>query len=431
MQISVEKISELSRKMTVHVPEELIQEKVKARLKSLSREVKLDGFRPGKVPQKVVEKMYGSRVRGEITGDLVQSSYYDALKEQDLKPAGPPNIVPVERESGFEYTADFEVYPEISFAGIEQIEVKKSVVVIEAADIDSMIEVLREQKKEWTTVQRAAQEHDRVTISFSGICDGENFTDGKVESYQVEVGAGQMIPGFEDNLIGLAVDANKTFECSFPEEYGNKKLAGKTAEFEVDVIQVEESVLPEVDTDFIKAYGIEEGDIDTFRKDVEVKMQRELDQTLQGNLKSGVMDGLNEKIMITLPKTLIDQEIEALNKQYTENAKRQNQGVQDLDLPSDIFEEQAKRRVALGLILSEIVQKNAIKVDGDRVRSTIEDMAISYDHPEEVVNWYYTDESRLQEIEQMVLENQVVDWVLEQIKVTDESAGFDEIMNRK
>lgn len=431
MQISVEKISELSRKMTVHVPEELIQEKVKARLKSLSREVKLDGFRPGKVPQKVVEKMYGSRVRGEITGDLVQSSYYDALKEQDLKPAGPPNIVPVERESGFEYTADFEVYPEISFAGIEQIEVKKSVVVIEAADIDSMIEVLREQKKEWTTVQRAAQEHDRVTISFSGICDGENFTDGKVESYQVEVGAGQMIPGFEDNLIGLAVDANKTFECSFPEEYGNKKLAGKTAEFEVDVIQVEESVLPEVDTDFIKAYGIEEGDIDTFRKDVEVKMQRELDQTLQGNLKSGVMDGLNEKIMITLPKTLIDQEIEALNKQYTENAKRQNQGVRDLDLPSDIFEEQAKRRVALGLILSEIVQKNAIKVDGDRVRSTIEDMAISYDHPEEVVNWYYTDESRLQEIEQMVLENQVVDWVLEQIKVTDESAGFDEIMNRK
>ncbi len=431
MQISVEKISELSRKMTVHVPEELIQEKVKARLKSLSREVKLDGFRPGKVPQKVVEKMYGSRVRGEITGDLVQSSYYDALKEQDLKPAGPPNIVPVERESGFEYTADFEVYPEISFAGIEQIEVKKSVVVIEAADIDSMIEVLREQKKEWTTVQRAAQEHDRVTISFSGICDGENFTDGKVESYQVEVGAGQMIPGFEDNLIGLAVDANKTFECSFPEEYGNKKLAGKTAEFEVDVIQVEESVLPEVDTDFIKAYGIEEGDIDTFRKDVEVKMQRELDQTLQGNLKSGVMDGLNEKIMITLPKALIDQEIEALNKQYTENAKRQNQGVRDLDLPSDIFEEQAKRRVALGLILSEIVQKNAIKVDGDRVRSTIEDMAISYDHPEEVVNWYYTDESRLQEIEQMVLENQVVDWVLEQIKVTDESAGFDEIMNRK
>ena len=316
MQVSVEKTSELSRKMTVHVPEEVIQEKMKARLKTLSREIKLDGFRPGKVPQKVVEKMYGSRVRSEITGDLIQSSYNDALQDQNLRPAGPPNIVPVDGESGFEYTADFEVYPEISFTGIEQIEVKKPVVVIEDADLDRMIEKLREQKKDWNTVQRAAQEHDRVTISFTGVSGGENFTDGKVENYQVEIGSGQMIPGFEDHLMGLEADTNKTFEISFPEEYGNDKLAGEIAEFEVGVIRVEEAVFPEVDTDFIKTYGVEDGDMDTFRKDLEGKMQRELDQALQSNLKNSVMDGLNAKIKVTLPKTMIDQEIEVLNNQY-------------------------------------------------------------------------------------------------------------------
>ena len=430
MQISVEKTSELSRKMTVHVPEDVIQEKMKARLNNLSREIKLDGFRPGKVPQKVVEKMYGSRVRSEITGDLIQSSYSDAIQNQNLRPAGPPNIVPVDGENGFKYTADFEVYPEISFTGIEQIEVKKSFVVIEDTDIDSMIEKLREQKKAWNAVQRAAQEHDRMTISFSGIAEGENFTNGKVENYQVEIGTGQMIPGFEDNLMGLEADSNKTFETSFPEQYGNKKLAGKKAEFEVKVLQVEEPVLPEVDTDFIMAYGIEDGDIGNFRKDVGVKMQRELDQALQSQLKNAVMDGLNAKIKVTLPKTMIDQEIDALNKQYAENAKKQNKDAQDLDLPRQIFEEQAKRRVALGLILTEIVQKNEIKVDADRVRSTIKNMATSFDHPDEVVNWYYADTSRLNEIEQMVLEDQVVDWVLEKVKVTDESARFDEIMNR-
>jgi trigger factor len=293
-----------------------------------------------------------------------------------------------------------------------------------------MIEKLREQKKDWNTVQRAAQEHDRVTISFTGVSGGENFTDGKVENYQVEIGSGQMIPGFEDHLMGLEADTNKAFEISFPEEYGNDKLAGEIAEFEVRVIRVEKAVLPEVDTDFIKAYGVDDGDMDTFRKDLEGKMQRELDQALQSNLKNAVMDGLNAKIKVTLPKAMIDQEIEALNKQYAENAKKQNQDAQDLELPREIFEAQAKRRVALGLILSEIIQKNEIKVDGNRVRSTIEDMATSFDHPDEVVNWYYADTGRLNEIEQMVLEDQVVDWVLEKVTVTDESAHFDEIMNR-
>ena len=219
MQVSVEKTSELSRKMTVSVPEEVVQEKMAARLKSLAREVKIDGFRPGKVPQHVVKKMYGDRVRGEIAGDLIQSTYFEALQDQDLRPAGYPHIHPSDEAEGFKYTAEFEVYPEISLEGVEQIEVSRPVATVQDADVDDMIEKLRAQKKTWTIVERESQEHDRVTISFSGASEGENFTDGKVENYQVEIGAKQMIPGFEENLIGLKAGDNKTFEVSFPEEY--------------------------------------------------------------------------------------------------------------------------------------------------------------------------------------------------------------------
>lgn len=431
MQVSVEKTSELSRKMTVSVPEEVVQEKMAARLKSLTREVKIDGFRPGKVPQHVVKKMFGDRIRGEVTGDLIQSTYFEALRDQNLRPAGHPYIHPSNETEGFKYTAEFEVYPDISLEGVDQIEVKRPVATVSEADVDGMIEKLRVQRKTWNKVERASQENDRITINFSGVADGENFTNGKVENYPVEIGAKQMIPGFEDNLIGLEAGADKTFEVSFPEEYGNEKLAGKAAQFEVEVIAVEEPVLPEIDEAFVKAYGIEDGSVESFREDVRNNMERELERALRGKLKNAVMDALYEKIQIAVPNTLVDQEVENMMKPYIETAKRQKMKLDDLKLPRDTFEEQARRRVALGLILGEIIQKNNIKIDANKVRSAIEDMARSYERPEDVIKWYYADESRLDDVRQMVLEDQTVEWLVAQAKVSDEPMKFDDVMNQQ
>ncbi|MCK5356182.1 MAG: trigger factor, partial [Methyloprofundus sp.] len=408
MQISVEKTSELSRKMTITVPEDVVQDKVDKRLKSVAREVKIDGFRPGKVPQKVVKKMYGARVREEITGDLIQDHYFLALQEHELRPAGMPQIEPVKTDEGFSFTAVFEVYPEFSLDGVDAIAINKPVSSVEASDVDAMIDKLIEQRKTWQDTEQEAEEGSRLTIKLSGVSEGENFTDGTIENFEVEIGAQRMIPGFEDQLKGLAVGAAKKFEVTFPDDYTNKDLAGKLAEFDIEVLKVETSVLPEVDAEFIQAYGIESGDAEEFRADVESNMQRELAQGVKARLKNAVMDALVDSVPVTLPATMIDQEVESLMKPYYENAKKQNMDVNELKLPKDNFEEQARRRVALGLILAEIIQKNEIKAEADKIRAVIDEMAQSYEQPEDVVSWYYGDEKRLAEVEQMVLEDATV-----------------------
>ena len=428
MQISVEKTSELSRKMTITVPEDVVQDKVDKRLKSVAREVKIDGFRPGKVPQKVVKKMYGARVREEITGDLIQDHYFLALQEHELRPAGMPQIEPVKTDEGFSFTAVFEVYPEFSLDGVDAIAINKPVSSVEASDVDAMIDKLIEQRKTWQDTEQEAEEGSRLTIKLSGVSEGENFTDGTIENFEVEIGAQRMIPGFEDQLKGLAVGAAKKFEVTFPDDYTNKDLAGKLAEFDIEVLKVETSVLPEVDAEFIQAYGIESGDAEEFRADVESNMQRELAQGVKARLKNAVMDALVDSVPVTLPATMIDQEVESLMKPYYENAKKQNMDVNELKLPKDNFEEQARRRVALGLILAEIIQKNEIKAEADKIRAVIDEMAQSYEQPEDVVSWYYGDEKRLAEVEQMVLEDATVDWVLSKVNVTDETVSFGDIM---
>ncbi|WP_026223690.1 trigger factor [Methylosarcina fibrata] len=431
MQVSVEKTSELSRKMTVSVSEDVVQEKMAERLKSLVREIKMDGFRPGKVPPHVVKKMYGDRIRSEVTGDLIQSTFYQALQDQDLKPAGYPHIHPSDETNGFQYTAVFEVYPEVSLQGIDQLEIERPVATVEETDVDAMVEKLRVQRKSWNAVERASETGDRITITFSGSAEGENFTNGKVEDYSVEIGSKQMIPGFEDNLTGLAVGANKTFTVTFPDDYGNAQLAGKPADFEVDVVKVEEPVLPEVDETFIKAYGIQEGTVEAFREDVRNTMERELEQALRGNLKNAVMDVLYEKIQVTVPNALIDEEVESLMKPYKENARKRKVKLEDLQLPRDMFEEQARRRVALGLILGEVIKQNGIKVDNDKVRSVIEDMSRNYERPQDVIDWYYRDENRLSDVQQMVLEDQAVEWLTSQAKVTNRPMSFNDVMQNQ
>ncbi|MDP7536642.1 MAG: trigger factor [Methylococcales bacterium] len=431
MQVSVEKVSDLSRKMTVRVLEESIQEKAETRLKTLAKDVKLDGFRPGKVPFHVVKKMFGERARGEVISALIESSYYEALQSEGLKPAGAPHIVPSEdqgNDDGFEYVADFEVLPEVDLAGIDQIEVKQPVCSVQEENIEKTIETLRLNKKEWNAVERSGQETDRLTFHFSGVCDDKNFTDGKVENYQLELGSNQMIPGFEDELLGLNAGQQKVFDSVFPEEYGNADLAGKTATFDVEVVLVEEMSLPVVNEEFIKSFGSTAGDVDSFKGEVKANLEIELGQAIKRHLKNQVMDSLFDKSPMNLPGVLVDQEIEALKQPYKENAKRQKQAISDSDLPREMFEEQAKRRVALGLLLSEIIQENEIQVDAARVRQEIEVMANTYEKPEDVVNWYYADKKRLADVERMILEEQVIDWVVKHNTVVEENVAFDELM---
>lgn len=431
MQVSVEKTSELSRKMTVSVPDAVLQEKMETRFKKLAREVKVDGFRPGKVPVSVVKKMFGERVKGEVASDLIQSTYFEALQQQALVPAGYPHITPAENSEGFEYVAEFEVYPEISLDAVNGMAVNRPVAQVTDADVENMIEKLRQQKKTWQVVERASQEGDKVTVHFSGVCEGENFTDGKVENYAIEIGGKQMIPGFEDELKGLAVGDSKTFNITFPEKYNSEKLAGKSADFEIEMVKVEEPQLPELDAEFIQAYGPGVGEVDAFRADVRENMERELEQGLKNKLKNSVLDALYENVKFELPNALIDQEIQALMKPYAERASKAGLKLEDLNLPRELFEDQAKRRVALGLILADVIQKNDIQVDADRVRAAIENMAKSYETPEDVINWYYADKSRLNDVQQMVLEDQAVAWVIDRANVTDQNVGFEDVMERQ
>ncbi len=429
MQVSVEKTSELNRKMTVSIPEEVVQEKMEARFKSLAKDIKLDGFRPGKVPVNVIKKQFGSRVRGEVAGDLIQNTYFEALQEQALMPAGQPHIHPSDKQEGLEYVAEFEVYPQISLEGMSELVISRATSSVDDTDVEAMIDKLREQKKVWNTVERAAAINDQVTINFSGMCEGENFTDGTVEDFKVEMGAKKMIAGFEDAIVGLSAGDKKSFEVIFPDDYGNQKIAGKPATFDVTLISVEESVLPEVDEEFIKAYGVENGELESFHKDVKANMEREMAMGLNSWLKKSVMDAIFDNIKITIPGALVDQEVEEMIKPYAERAKQQNMSLDQMDISRATFEEQAQRRVSLGLILGEVIKQQELKADDGKVRATVEKMARSYEQPEDVVNWYYSDASRLQEIQQMVLEDAVVEWVVSQAKVTDQTVKFDEVMS--
>ncbi len=432
MQVSVEQTSELSRKMTVSIPEKIVQDKVNAKLKSLTREAKIDGFRPGKVPQKVIEKRYGAGIKAEILTDLMQSSYPEALKDQNLNPASPPYVRRLEDSAINElvYTAEFEVYPEVSLENISSMAVVYPSSQIEESDNAAMLAKLQNQKKTWEVVERAAQEQDKVTLNLEGVCDGENFTDGKVTDFQVEIGSKQMIPGFEEQLIGLQVENNKSFNITFPEDYINEDLAGKEATFTVDISKIESPILPEINTDFVKEYGIESGDLDTFYADVKSNMEQQLKQALHSKSKEVVLDGLYKAINLPLPVSLVDEEIDSMIKTAKEERKNQNLPVEDADFPREVFIEQAKKRVSLSLILSHIIQNNDIKLDNDKVRSMVESVSASYETPAEVIDWYYADESRLNDVRQVVLEDQVVAWITEQIQISYEQVNFYDLMNK-
>ena len=429
MQVSVEKTSELARKMTVSVPEEKIAQQVNSKLQSLSSKVKIDGFRPGKVPHSLVRQRYGAQVRDEVLSDLIQSSFYDAVKKENLKPAGSPSIKAnkLEEGDGLEYEADFEVMPEFVPMPIETLEIKRFVTDIADVDVDAMLNKLVEQRKTWSSVDRSSKDGDRVVISFEGYQGEENFTNGRTEGFPVVIGSKQMIPGFEGQLLGMAVGDKKTFELQFPEGYGNEKLSGQMARFEVEVTGVEESVLPELTADFIKTFGIEDGDLATFKADIRKNMEREMKRALKNRNKSSVMDALFDKNAIQLPESLVKEELADLIKPYHESARKRHQTI-DEEAMGKQFEPMARRRVALALILGKLIDAHNVKVEPERVRAAVDDMAASYEDAEAVVRWYYAEASRLREVENMVVEDQIVDLILEKAKTTESSIGFNELM---
>ncbi|MGE0080409.1 MAG: trigger factor [Thiohalomonadaceae bacterium] len=429
MQVSVESTGTLERRMTVQVPEERVATEVQNRLARLARTTRVKGFRPGKVPMKVIEQQYGAQVREEVIGDVVQSTWYEAVTQQNLRPAGYPSIEPknVAPGAGLEYVATFEVFPEVKLAPVEGVKVERVSAKVADADVERVIENLRKQRTQWTVVDRAAASGDRVTIDFTGTIDGQPFKGNEGKNVPVVLGGGAMIPGFEDGLTGAKAGEERTIDVTFPENYGYKDIAGKAAQFAIKVHQVEEPHLPEVDESFAKGFGIAEGGADALRAEVRKNMERELEQALKAANKQAVMDKLLEINQVELPKALVESEAGALMDQM-----RQNMHVpkgKHLDLDPAMFEPQARRRVSLGLILSELIKSNGIKVSPEAVRAQVEKLAASYEHPEEVIKWYYSDKRRLSEVESLVLEDQVVEWVLEKSGAGTVERSFDEVMN--
>lgn len=429
MQVSVEATSELSRKMTVTVSEEKISQQVNSKLQSLSGNVKIDGFRPGKVPQAVIKKRYGQQVREEVVSDLIQSSFYDAVRDEKLNPAGAPQIKAnkIAEGEGLEYEATFEIIPEFVLMPLETLEVKQFTSKVDESDIDRMVDRLRDQKKTWETVDRKSKSEDRIVITFEGVHEGENFTNGKTEDFPVVIGSGQMIPGFEDKLIGLSAGDKTEFDIEFPKEYPSEKLAGNTAHFSVDVARVEEPKLPALDADFVKSFGVASGDVAELRGDILSNMEREMTRALKNRTKSSVMDQLFDRNTLVLPEVLIQDELEDLLKPYRESARKHKQNLDEAALKEQLSP-LARRRVALALILGKVIDAHAVKVEPSRVRQSVEEMAASYEDPEEVVRWYYADQTRLREIENMVLEDQIVDLVIGKAKTAQEAIDFQALM---
>lgn len=430
MQVSVESSEGLERRMTVELPAEKVNQAVEKRLKEIARTVRLDGFRPGKVPLSVVRKRFSNDAKQEVFGDLVQSSYFEALMQEKLNPAGEPSIEPVEKsvDEGMAYVAVFEVMPEVTLNPLTDVTVKRPVVEVTDEDLNQMVEKLRKQRIIWNDADRAAQEGDQITINFKGYMDGEAFDGGSADGIPLELGSKGMIEGFEEGLIGAKAGEARTLELTFPESYHAEKLAGKPATFEVEVVKVSEAVLPEVNEEFIKAFGISEEGVDGFYKEIRANMTRELEEKIRGLVKEQAMDALLQVNDLEVPKALVKREAEVLLEQTKANLAQGGQS-NNINLPVELFEDQAKKRVTLGLLIAEVLSSNNIELDEERVRQKIEQFAQSYEDPQQVVDYYYSNKEQLSGIQNLVLEDQVVDWVLDQVKVEDAAKGFDEVMN--
>jgi len=428
MQVSVETTSGLERLMTVSVPAERIDQDVNKRIQQTARTVKIDGFRPGKVPVKVVKQRYGKGIREEVLGQVVQESFYQALQQEEINPAGTPAIEFTKdaEGEGLEYTAKFEVYPAIELADFSAVEIEKKSAEVKDADLDQMIETLRKQQADWAEVEREAVDGDRVRIDFEGFVDGEAFDGGKGEGMDLVLGSNTMIPGFESGLVGAKAGAEVELNVTFPETYQAENLQGKDAVFNVKVTTVSEQVLAELNEEFFEKFGLEEKTEEAFRAEVSKNMGRELNQALKMKLKDQVFTKLLEVNAIEVPAALVDSEIDNLRRQAVMQFAGPDSDMDPNTLPKEMFTDQADRRVKIGLLMQEVIKVNELEADEARVRSTLEEMAETYQDPQQVIDWYMGNEEMLGQIKGLVLEEQVVDQLLAAAKVSDVEVSYED-----
>lgn len=437
MAVAVETLEKLERKITLSLPVTTIQTEVESRLRKLSRQVKIDGFRPGKVPMSIVTQRYGYSVHYEVINDKVGEAFSSAANEANLRVAGMPKISESEakpEDGQMSFDAIFEVYPEVKIGDLASAEVEKANSEVTDAAIDRTIDILRKQRR--TFAQRGAQDgvaaDDRVTVDFLGKIDGEPFEGGKAEDFAFLVGEGQMLKEFDDAVRGMKLGESKTFPLAFPADYHGKDVAGKTADFLVTIKKLESQHLPEVNEAFAKSLGIAEGTIEGLRADIKKNLEREVKFRLIAKNKASVMDALIAKAELDLPQSIVQSEIDRLTEAARADLKQR--GIKDADkapIPEDIFRPQAERRVRLGLVVAELVKANDLNAKPEQIRTHIEELAASYEKPADVVRWYNSDRQRMAEVEAVIIENNVTDFVLAKAKVTEKAVAFDELMSQQ
>jgi trigger factor len=433
MQSNVEELGTLERRLDVSIPQEKIETEVENRLKRLARTAKIHGFRPGKVPLKIVKQQYGPQVRQEVIGDVLKKNFSEAVREKNLKVAGYPRFEPkdmAENASQVEFSATFEVYPDVVLGALDASRVERPLVSVTQADVDKTIDTLRKQRMQYEPAGRPAAKGDRLNIDFRGTIDGEEFPGSKAENYSLILGEGRFLADFEEPLAGMSAGERKTFEVAFPANYHGKEAAGKTATFEVKLNTVEAGRLPEVDAEFARSLGVEDGDIGRLRAEIQANLEREVVNRIKARTKEQVMQCLLDTTNSQAPKALVEAEVERLMHDARRDLASRGVNPKDMPLPQDLFHERAQRRVSLGLILAELVKTHGLQPKPEQVRAMVEDLAQSYENPAEVVKWHYAAPERLNEAESLALEDNVVQWVLERVKVEDKPMTLDELMGR-
>jgi trigger factor len=429
MQVSIESSTGLERQLKIGIPADKIDQEVTARLQKATKTVSIKGFRKGKVPLKVVKQHYGRGVRQEVVGEIVNSSFYEAIQKEELRPVGQPRIDDIKDAEGqdLEYLAIFEVYPEVELADLKKVKVSRPVADVTAADVEKMIDVLRDQQASFDVAEKAAEEGDRVNIDFVGTHKKEEFAGGSAEGQDLVLGSNSMIPGFEDGIVGLSAGDETVLKLKFPKDYHSEDLKGKAVQFAVKVNSVSVKQLPEMDDEFFKLYGVESGGEEKFREDIEANMERELRNAIRTKIKNRVMDQLFKLNTVEVPDALVANEINTLKQQMVQ----QFGGGQQIDLsmlPDDMFKEKAERRAALGVIVSEVVKVEELSPDEVKVRERVDEIASTYEQPQEVVDYYYSNPELLSSVEAVVLEDQVTELVLSKAKVKDEAQPYDEVV---
>ncbi|RUO21151.1 trigger factor [Aliidiomarina iranensis] len=430
MQVSVEATEGLERRVTISVPAEKIDKEVKSQIQQRARTVRMDGFRPGKVPVSLVAKRFGPAIRQDVVMEQIQRHYIEALVQEKINPAGSPRFEPKVDEEGkdLEFVAVFEVYPEVELKDLDKVNVEKPVATVTDADLDKMLETLQKQHATFEDVKRGAKEGDKVTFDFLGRVDGEEFEGGKAENFELEMGQGRMIPGFEDGMKGLKAGAEKTIEVTFPEDYHAENLKGKVAEFDLVIKSVKAPKLPALNDEFATQFGIGDGGIEALKTEVRKNMERELKNAVKNKVKQQVIKGLlaaNDDVPV--PSAMKEQEVKVLRQQAMQRFGGNGQNMPEL--PAELFSEQADERVKVGLLLGEVIRGNELKVDEARVQEMIENTASAYEDPQEVITYYKENAEAKQQVENVVLEDQAIDFVLEKAKVTEKEFSFDEVMN--